>query len=61
MKKRATRRLELTRETLLALDRLHLAAAVAELATLTVEPPCQQTDMCDPPGGCTSQTLSCTK
>jgi hypothetical protein len=59
MKKRATRRLTLSRETLLTLDRLHLAAAVAELATLTVEPPCQDSDVCPPPGGCTS-TLSCT-
>ena len=60
MRKRATRKLELTRETVLTLDRLHLAVAAARLATLTVEPPCQDTDLCPPPGGCTS-TLSCTE
>jgi hypothetical protein len=64
MKKQSAKRLCLSRETLYKLDAPDLGRARGGLlldGTLTVEPPCADTDMCPPPGtGCTS-TLSCTE
>jgi len=65
MKRSNPRKLDLSRETLHRLDGLHLGrargGAQAVGATLTVEPPCAETDACPPPNtGCTS-TLSCTQ
>jgi hypothetical protein len=64
MKKRTTKKLGLHRETLHRLDGADLGRARGGRyadGTLTVEPPCADSDMCPPPDtGCTS-TLSCTQ
>lgn len=52
------KKLDLHRETLHRLDGVQGGLRVG--GTLTVEPPCADTDACPPPTGCTS-TLSCTQ
>jgi hypothetical protein len=62
MKKRVLKKLGLHRETLLRLDGADLGRARGA-GTLSVEPPCADSDCCPPPDtGCeTASTLSCTQ